>query len=941
MTKSGGSAAMNGFLYQILQHLDWLTEISMSGTLDGDRFKQGLLILEPRAGGDAQASTSDLLLVEQYKTLTKGTWSLTSLMDVLRDLRKAVPNSQPECARYRFVTNGRPGKLVEFKGFLRRLNGIEDPDDLDNEKRHSFTNTICLGDRDFLDYIAMKTGSDDRGGKQTEERELVLHLLRRFQMEFGVGSGELVGAVEARLRPYVRHLGDEASVRERLVGVLMERLGSGEIRLDQNGLDVIFREVDLMPGRVRKARSLARILQTGMDRRSGYLKYRHEHDVRDPPHWPEARSVLLIAGESGAGKSWQLARLMEESAAKSEPVVFVGADGATAEAILKRAASDIWQDALRNTTEMSLPAISNFFREKTFQLHPPFYTVAIDDVQRIEVARSLVRQDWTGLGARLVMTVPLRLVRALESEDYEEIQFQRVGEFSINELDTLLKMHGHRWADLPTDLKRLLRKPVLAGLYLGLDISSYQDAPQSEYEIFQAFWDRIAEKCEAGDAGIVVALADRATQGLPYPLPRQEWREVGLDERSLAALELAGWLSCLEHGEVAFAHDRLLNWAVAQNLSRRFMRRTLSVDELYGHLTGEADQANPDFLRRLGYVAMDTLWLLSAYETNQDALGKLVERMEDHRELGGDARYLYTRLLPTLGQRAVPILLHRLGAISANSRGDYRVRLIGDVMAALSHRESVDIQSHVDSLLQSPSWELQSVAIRVLTADPDPRHLDRLWEIYRQQLEDQDHGADGPASGRHETFLALRLGVRLEPAWLQDRILRAEPDRERVSDLGFLLNALDDPIAEDIWLDVRDALMENVPADKPRCLLYCIGRFRDQEHKGFVIEHLTFSEDMASAAALAALAILDPQMAIERIVNINEDQKRFWNEWLPLLLRADSIQTHTRIRELAISDSRGQQLLEDFFERRPTDLDGETARSCATDPRSRVERAHR
>ena len=169
-------------------------------------------------------------------------------------------------------------------------------------------------------------------------------------------------------------------------------------------------------------------------------------------------------------------------------------------------------------------------------------------------------------------------------------------------------------------------------------------------------------------------------------------------------------------------------------------------------------------------------------------------------------------------------------------------------MAALSHRESVDIQPHVDALLQSPSWDLQSVAVKVLTVVPDPRHLDRLWEIYGQRLDALELGENGRTQGKREAFLALRAGVRREPAWLRDRILKADPDNERVSELGFLLNGLDDPIAEDIWMEVRRALMEMVPVNKPRCLLYCVGRFRDREHADFVLEHLSFSGDMASVS---------------------------------------------------------------------------------------------
>ena len=190
MTQSGGPAAINGFLYQILMHLDWLTGVSMSGTLDGHEVKNGLLILEPRAGGDAHAQASDLFLVQQYKTRAKGTWSLTSLADVLRDLRKAVPDSQPERAHYRFVTDGRPGRLEALKSFIGRLNEIESADDLDNETTHNFTNTLCLSDRDLLDHVAVETRSGDGDSTEAGERELVFHLLRCFEMKFSVGSDE-------------------------------------------------------------------------------------------------------------------------------------------------------------------------------------------------------------------------------------------------------------------------------------------------------------------------------------------------------------------------------------------------------------------------------------------------------------------------------------------------------------------------------------------------------------------------------------------------------------------------------------------------------------------------------------------------------------------------------------------------------------------------------
>ena len=925
MTRSGGSVALNGFLYQILHHLDWSADVSLTGTLDGQEVKDGCLVLEPgKGGGDAQARASGLYLVEQYKTLASGTWSLSDVIAVLRDLRKSVPDHLPGFARYRFVMNGRPGRLAEFREFIARLDAVEGPDELDNTTERKFAGELRLGDRAILDHLARATRNGDAGSVTSEERALVFHLARRFELKLGVGSEDLAADIETRLRPYVENLGDETGVRKRLVGELMERLSEGETQLDSGGIDTMLKEAGVSPDRLRKVGELARRLAEGRRRRSKYIRYRHEVDVRDAPRWSGSKPVCLVAGESGAGKSWQLASLMETMTGEGEPVVFVRG-ASRAEDILTRSAREIWQVGLSETSDRTLQGVAKFLEERAFQLRSPRFTVAVDDVGDADVVRDLVREDWTSLGARLVMTVPLALVGTLDSTDRDEICLHRVGDFSIEELDTLLKKFGHRWSDLPGDLKRLLCKPVLAGLFLDLGVSSFRNAPQSEYEIFQAFWDRIDEKFSAGDKGIVIALADCAVQGAGYPLPREHWPTIALNKRSLAALENAGWLTCSEQGDVEFSHDRLLNWAVAQSLCRRFLNGKLSVDRLFALMTGEEDGHGADTLRRLGYVPMDTLWLLSADDSGRSVLGQLVEKMESHRAFGGEGRSLYTGLLPTLGQRAVPVLLQRLGTIIENADGDYRVGLIGEGFATLAGRESVDVRPAIESLLRSHSWDGQSVAVTMLRVAPDPRHMDRLWELHQQRLHAREHNEDRRVErGYQATFAALRAGVARCPDWLRVRILEANPAREQVPDLGNLLSGLDGPEADAIWRDVRDELMEKVPGNNPRCLLQCIARFSDHEKKSFVVEHLSHQGDVVSAVAMVALAVLDPGEAIGRIGHVDDEQRFFRSEWLPLLLRTDSERARAQLRELAGKDSKGRHLIEDYFERRPADLDGET-----------------
>ena len=925
MTRSGGSVALNGFLYQILHHLDWSADISLTGRLDGREVKEGCLVLEPgKGGGDAQARASGSYLVEQYKTRDSGTWSLSDVITVLRDLRKSVPDDLPGYAEYGFVTNGRSGRLAEFKEFIARVGAVEGPDELDDTVKRMFARDLRLGERAFLDHLASATRNGGGGSVTSEERALVFHLARHVTLKFGVGLEDLAANIETRLRPCVENLGEEVGIRKRLVGELMERLGQGETRLDRDGLNAMLKEAGVSPDRLRKVAELAETLADGRRWGSKHIRYRRDDDVRDAPHWDEKKPVLVIAGESGAGKSWQLVSLMEAMTKGGEPVVFVRGTG-TAEDILTRAAREIWQTGLDETSDKTLRGVSNFLRQEAFQLRSPRFTIAVDDVRDADVVRELVRQDWASLGGRLVMTVPPVVDGTLHSADWDEIGLLRVGEFSIEELDELLKKFGHRWADLPADLKRLLRKPVLAGLFLDLGVSSFQNAPQSEYEIFQAFWDRIDEKCSAGDKGIVTALADCAVEGEGYPLPRERWPTIALDKQSLAALEAAGWLICSEHGEVEFSHDRLLNWAVAQSICRRFLNNQLTVDGLFALMTGGEDGDGADTLQRFGYVPMDTLWLLSADDSRQSVLGQLVERMESHGAFGGEGRSFYTRLLPTIGQRAVPVLLQRLRTIIESSDGDYRVGLIGEGFTTLAKRESVDIRPAIESLLRSPSWDAQSVAMAMLRVAPDPEHMDRLWEVHQQQVHAREHNADRRVErGYQATFAALRAGVARCPEWLRGRIVEADPTREQVSDLGYLLSGLDGPEAAAIWRDLRDVLMEKVPGNNPRCLLQCIARFSDREKKDFVVEHLSHQGDVVSAVAMGALAVLDPGEAIDRICHVDDEQRLFRSEWLPLLLRTDSERTRAQLRELAEAGSEGQRLIEDYFEKRPADLDGGT-----------------
>ena len=207
--------------------------------------------------------------------------------------------------------------------------------------------------------------------------------------------------------------------------------------------------------------------------------------------------------------------------------------------------------------------------------------------------------------------------------------------------------------------------------------------------------------------------------------------------------------------------------------------------------------------------------------------------------------------------------------------------------------------------------------------------------------------AESSRTSRHvnyeATFRALSAGVQRAPAWLKDRILATGHTKYRVSELAYLLAAMQHSDATVIWRETGDILMASVPADKPRSLIHCIARFEDRAKLDFVIRHLSRSEDSASGTALVALSSLDPLTAIGRLTDaVDVDLYMFRNQWLPLLLRSHPDLTRQRILELAKTEPEKRRLrfIVDLFWERPDELDEAMLRfllrTLADDLRKRV-----
>ena len=924
MAQPGGAAAINGFLYQIVHHIDWLARATLDTTGDKDEIRNARLVLEPPCGGDAVAEAKDRYLVEQYKTRrTDRLWSLGDLIPVLSDLRKAVPQGLPRHAEYRFVTDGRGGQLDAFKAFLGDVQSSTGPQQLDSLGRRRYGQLWKnLTNREFFEDMERRTRPT--WSKVQPQDTLFHHLLARFRMKFQQTLAARAAVIDDMMRPFVQKRGTEGDIRRQLVAVVMERISNGSNVFEPHEIRAMFKKVGLNPDRVCRYNALHTTISALTKRRAAALRYAPDRDVRAAPEWPADKPVLLISGDSGTGKTWQLGRLLTAAAEDSRIATLVPAAN-THEQLLSAAASDLAQRGLGDASNPGLVEVSEILRRMNPDGSTPRVTIALDDVRDADLVRDLVRQDWSDWDMALALTVPGHVARALVQSDAATIHVHPVDDFSTDELDEFLQRSGRQWSDLPSDLRRLLRKPVMAGIFVDIPHSSFSTTPHTEYEIFETYWERISVKGKLGDEGIVLALAGHVIDGKPYPLERRAWPGLGLTRDAMEGLSASGWIACSDAGEVEFVHDRLLNWAVAKSLAHGFSGGKWDIEGLWARLEA-AERHSPN---RFGYVPMDLLWLLAESAANAGPLACFVEHLEDRHGFGTEL--LYQFLLPTLGDRAVPILAERLAQL-ASASGDYRVALVARSFASLARQSPVDLQQlqkAVDELLASTSPVHQNAALAFLEVLPRPATLPRLWQIHQARHEalHAPHDNSNSTADYHASFSALRAGITHDPAWLRCRIVRNAEERSPASELAYLLNALDHKEADDIWRDTADGLFAGVPADKPRSLLLCVATFRDHSRIDFVLANLSNPEDSANTAALTTLAILDPREAIERLADVRDfDRYVSRNRWLPFLLRSHPTALRQRIRGLGDTHAQTLWLIAELFTERANQIDPATLR---------------
>ena len=901
----GGSAALYGFLYQIAHHLSWVADVRLQKTnVDGD---EGIVVFEPRSGGDAQ-SDGVQYVVEQYKT-RNASWSLNELLrEVLPDLRRAVKSPSAQMASYRFITSGWAGRGVDaFVDFTKRIATLPSVDQIDREVVRKYNDTFQT-DEEVFSRTCMETRVRSFRGDLAEERSEVFHLLSCLEIRWREGMEAVVARVNDALSLLFPTNIDIDRARASLIGVLVERMAGRELRMTREQVRDFFLRAGLDPDLPGKLPLLPSRLAAEVASRLGESGYRGNEDVRGLLQWPLDRPILVITGESGNGKSWCLAKLISGLAQEDELVTWSAAL-ANVDDQLSQITDSLWSFGLQQQDSRRLAGIEAYYRQWTGK-QGYWLTVGVDDIFDVKMARELsTRSEWKVDGARLAISAPTAVADLLATLLPAKVHVIHVNEFTVDELRSFLEKRGRQWSELPDDLKRLLQKPILARLYADLPYSSYVTAPKSEYEIFNAFWERLRKRTLVGDVGLLINLAERVMQKGSYPIARGDWPAISFDATSVQRLAAEGWLQVDRGDRVSFAHDRLMNWAAAQAVYSKVEARTLNEVELAQLIRDSLYGASP-FGRPLRYLAMDVMWLLAATPVEWLSIEKVLEAIEADQHV---ASAFYEDLLPTLGEPSIKWLLARLKAVVGSS--DVRTIYIREGLKTLAAQERVDIRGVIFDLLDSPVDYLQFIAFQLIPAQPHVEYLTELWELREWHSRRDVTGASTAWCN------ALRACVSMDPQWLIERIRSAGTNPENLSDLGYVLAGLETETAPAIWQEVRSELVSRIAVGKARSILYCVRRFSDTTMIQYASDHLGDNADGQDAAALPALARTSPDLAIKNLQLVDRFTRHFVrNKWLPELLERRKKETLDRVATLFSEGSIDFNELGMLFEPSPDDM---------------------
>jgi len=591
------------------------------------------------------------------------------------------------------------------------------------------------------------------------------------------------------------------------------------------------------------------------------------------PQIPSIGNILILTGESGTGKSWTLNSLAENSYNPFLPIL-IESEGALS-TTLQKCSELFWSDIHDSDGTLPFSRIGKRLDRLTQKEGAMGLAVFIDNVRSYEEAQGLVEKDWQSLQSSLIFVCRPEHAEDLFTAYKDRIQVYQCKDFTWEELHKYVTRRlSTGWAEIPIDVRETLLKPLLANIYCT-EFEEVGWKPQSEYELYQKVWERLSTGNQRDwplDVIRIEKLAKSIINGSPYPWPKIQMSDEGIDDEGLIRLQRLGWIVKVGDKYRIF-HDRLLQWAVAQSLCTDFNEGALTAEELVSFVT---DQARGDTRQKqfpLGYIPMDVLWILNqANKSNKAVSVKILESLEKINEQYFDI--LYSRLVPTIGSSIAEVVHERLIYFEGyifNTR---------HIVKCLSIVGLNQIEHFVRPLIESADAKQRRKGLQLLRLVPCPNLLDKIWDIHVTAQSDPSFLGEDKERGwqlYEESFEALKLSVQVSPEWLKKKINQADSKTVPVHDLSYLVRNLNDK--GEMWQSVKRQLFEKVSKDKPRSLIANIKTYRDKNELAWVRQWIGSKVDHASSVALQALARLNPDEAVIALQKMDPLDLRMTKAW--------------------------------------------------------------
>ncbi len=893
---AGGPANINGVLYQMLWSLLRTAKLYISGCVadESRAIQKAILKLEPiGGGGDQQELAEGKIVVQQLKAkYDEGTWSLRSIVEgVLPDLYKAVDPSAA-AVEYQFVTEGNMGQWNEAYTFFSSLGkrpcpstailealddvnevrfrrqGRQTTDDATDNNLTASWGQGSFTERSLFELIVaeirQRVPAAGQEPIQDTQRNL-WHLLGAFRFIGGWAQDLVRQEVDILLLSLVDTDDALDGKRDAMLTGLARRAAQGDAEIVPAEFLADY-QLDSVPliewGKLRQRATDC------LERRLNLCGYLPNEDARKElaesvlRDWPDDKSILILSGESGQGKSWLTYGVASVASKRKELTILIIAEG-QANQDIQSAADAFWQDIKNNDGHLALNRIAERRRKLVHDRAGRWLTLLIDGIQDTKEAKDLALKPWEDWGVRIVAACSPSAASVFRQVAADRCHEVSVPDFTSKELhDYLATTVGEGWADIPSDVRATLGRPLLARLCRDL-AKGKEWRPKNEYELYAKYWARLFEGEQAEyelDAVGLKRLARSLLCDTTYPWTGEQLEKEGLGNEAVTRLSRIGWLRSVGKGRFEIWHDRLLNWAVAEAMVAAFQAGEMAPEWLITQAVDLLSGQNTYGGRHLGYVPMDIVWLLADPGVGaDDVLEKLIAAYESGP--WSIPRNLYT-LLQTVGPRIVPVLFRRLEAVVTS--GD--IIISGEAVTAIASFDEPEVVQRAVRLLEHESYLVRRAAMRILAKRPSPDALDRLWELHCEATR-------APASflGRddreyqvyEDTFGALRSCASVNPDWLRQAVENANSENEPVHTLAYLV--ANTANGKGLWLESKPILFEKVPPGHERSLASNIFAHADDAEVDWLLKRVDRTDNLLGPWALRALIRLDPDKALAEL----------------------------------------------------------------------------